>query len=268
MVFIDSATKKLYLAFRTAIPLQNEWWWIGGGILPSQTAEEAAITNVKRETGMQLDPKRLILRADHDYFWKDRTQDPQDIGCHMRGITFTYEIAPDELAQINLNEEYGNGGLRGFIREELVEAGVVMAVLDLYDQVFPTAQALIFGQVIYAHEDERRKIEECNADGFSVQMFTVKVSDIPLGLHAHGKKSEVFTILEGDGEVLTCPVSPTGKQTGEIERIAVSAGSVVRIPPFVAHTFYLAPGSRMHCFSSAPFDPAAQDMIPCKFLTR
>ncbi len=126
----------------------------------------------------------------------------------------------------------------------------------------------IFGEVALVGDpskpDPRRDIREFNGEQFAVQLFEIKASDLPLGKHAHAKKFEVFTILEGGGLLLTCRVDGKGNQLRELENHNLVAGSVVRLEPYTAHTFYLAPGSKMHCYSSAPFDPT--DFIPTPFL--
>ena len=122
----------------------------------------------------------------------------------------------------------------------------------------------LVGKVKEVHADTRRTISELNGSDFSVQLFKVYQSNLPLGKHAHRARMETFTILCGEGFVLICTVDGQGNKLGIPERHELTAGSVIHIPPHVAHTFYLSPGTEMHCYSSAAFDPS--DFIQAPFL--
>lgn len=113
----------------------------------------------------------------------------------------------------------------------------------------------VFGKLELITQDERRAIHELSSEdgGFSTQYFDVFTCPDPLGKHAHAGKEETFTILSGEGRVLTCPVNMEGEAVGEVTETELAEGSVVHIPPMTAHTFYLN-GAKMHCHSSAPFD--------------
>lgn len=124
------------------------------------------------------------------------------------------------------------------------------------------------GRVEKAHEDERRIINECNGPDFAITTFVIKQADFPLGLHYHERKRETFTITSGSGEVLLCEVSKQGESVGEWSTLEVAEGSVVVIDPYVAHTFYLKPGSTMWCLATAPFSPENMDMPQAKWLVR
>ena len=109
-------------------------------------------------------------------------------------------------------------------------------------------------------DDDRRTIhEEDNEDaGTSSQAFLVKAGGLPLGNHFHNKKIEVFFVLEGLVERLTTE-DATAKQ--EFYN-CIPAGAMIVVPPGIAHTFLLSPGSRMLCYSSERFDPG--DMVAKK----
>lgn len=106
--------------------------------MTDQTHLDAAVSNWVRETKLPIDPKRLEFRACADYFWKDREQPPQDIGCHTFGITFSLEITSLEAHRIELDpKEYDpEVGLTKFNRAQLVEAQVYPTILDIYDLIF------------------------------------------------------------------------------------------------------------------------------------
>lgn len=268
VAIINQKERTLYLARRRSKPMTG-WWWMGGSIIAKETPIESAIRCFRRETTLTLSAEDLVLRAVNTYLWKDREQEPRDIGCHMADWVFTVELPEAMVSSIVLekNEFEAEKGFTPFRRNVLVREEVFPAILDLYDTVFPPVQPPTFGRVALAHEDERRKIEEFNSDSFSVQMFDIKSSNMPLmplGKHAHSRKFEVFTILEGSGELLTCNIDPAENNQGVATRMSLERGSVVCLPPHVAHTFYLTSGSKMHCFSSRAFDQT--DFIQCPFL--
>ena len=120
----------------------------------------------------------------------------------------------------------------------------------------------LIGQLSVVSIDGRRRIMEFNGDDFSIQNFKIK-REIPLGNHYHKNKTETFIVLSGQGIVLLSPIdSKTGSQ-GEIMTNRLEAGSVIRVDPYIAHTFILKPGSKMICFSSEPFDSNNMDMTEC-----
>lgn len=114
-----------------------------------------------------------------------------------------------------------------------------------------------------AHSDHRRTIFEVNfSGGFSLQGFDIKMR-LAFGKHFHERKHETFKILSGTGIVFLYPVDFAGEKIdpSKTKRIELTAGSVVYVPPGTAHTFYLEPGSRMVCFSTAPFSQEDPDMV-------
>lgn len=139
VVVIDRREQLFYLAARTSKPITG-WWWIGGGIQAGMSKEEAAVAGFKREAGLTLSTERLMLVAVNDYRFKDRAQEPQDIGCHMLGYIFAVELSKEERASLVLDpNEYQSGSkLKPFDRTGLVTSGVFPAVLDLYDDLFPS----------------------------------------------------------------------------------------------------------------------------------
>ena len=139
VVPIDVDRKNIYLANRISKPMTG-WWWIGGRMCAGETKEEAAMRNFERETGLNLSSDRLRLVAVFDYFWKDRQQVPQEVGCHMLAYTFVVELTAEELAAIGLEKsEYeASAGLTAFNREQLIKEKVFPAILDLYDLIFPS----------------------------------------------------------------------------------------------------------------------------------
>jgi len=109
-------------------------------------------------------------------------------------------------------------------------------------------------QLVSVSVDERRSIFELDTPEGTYQYFEIFTDLLPLGKHFHTKKDEEFTILSGEGFVLLCIVEEGGSQKGEVKKVDLTLGSVVKVPRGTAHTFYLSPGSSMACVSTVPFD--------------
>lgn len=114
--------------------------------MPHETKEETAIRSLERETGLTIPISRLKLEAVLDYRLKDRQQEPQNIGCHMLGYTYTVEFSQDEIARASANLEKNefdeNGSFSPFNRERLIKEKVFRSVIDLYDHIFPAAEKI------------------------------------------------------------------------------------------------------------------------------
>ena len=111
-------------------------------------------------------------------------------------------------------------------------------------------------------DDDRRTIhEEDNLDAqSSTQAFLVKAGGLPLGNHYHAKKTEIFFVIEGSVERL---ITASDGGTGPTEEFSLlQAGTMIVMPPGVAHTFFLSPGSKMICYATERFNQA--DMVAVK----
>ena len=62
------------------------------------------------------------------------------------------------------------------------------------------------------------------------------ISGDPLGNHAH-KRREIFVVVQGKGILYTQKINKFGKKIGEICVQHISAGHVIVIPRYTAHTF-------------------------------
>jgi oxalate decarboxylase/phosphoglucose isomerase-like protein (cupin superfamily) len=113
------------------------------------------------------------------------------------------------------------------------------------------------GSLEVVSEDKRRIIKESSDNkSFSVQHFVVSADSLPLGNHYHPEgKTETFVILKGGGKVLIYPVNQNGEKIGDVVEHRLQAMTVIHIPPYNVHTFYLTPGSEMVCASSREFRP-------------
>ncbi len=265
IVPINTHLRVIYLAHRASKPMTG-WWWIGGRMAAHETKEEAAVQSFKRETGLELTHNRLKLAAVFDYFWKDRAQVPQEIGCHMLVYTFVVELTTEEMIAVasglEKKEYEASAGLTAFNRKRLVSEKVFPAILDLYDHVFPQqAEEVECGSLSLVSSDVRRNIREFGFSDSAFQDFSIRDTSKPLGQHYHRKKFEMFYFLEGGGTIRTARVDAEGKIAGNIKQFEVGPGAVIRIPPYYTHRFDLLPNTRFIAFSSGPFD--AGDMPAC-----
>ena len=209
---------------------------------------------------------------------KYRGAGPDDHGlpAHMYLATGLEQLG--EARSPNSNEIMENllVPLKEF-EEEVVDSGkfheasalpcALLALRRLSKRTNQKPRPVAFGNATLMHEDARRAIYEFNSnDGFSIQYFHVYNCLDPLGKHAHAKKSETFTIITGGGHVIICPVDAKGNQLGEVECKEVKKGSIIHIPPYIAHTFYLLPETEMHAVSSMGFDET--DFIKTPWLVR
>ena len=142
MVIIPKDKKVFLLAQRIVKPLQG-WWWIGGGRIAGQTKSEAARANFRREAGLDLPEERFKLHASFEYLWKDRQQEPRDIGCHMVGWTHSVELTDEELRQMAEKgvdpKEYDAAlGLQRFDRRRILSTPDLHPnIILLFDEIFP-----------------------------------------------------------------------------------------------------------------------------------
>lgn len=138
VVIIDRSTRRIWLAHRRQEPMSG-LWWIGGRVLAGETPEDAARRKFLNETGVSLEEHSLKLITLNDYVWATREQQPQDAGCHDLVFTFALDVTPQIIGDIQLKEtEYAEGGLTPYSRKQLVNAGAHLAIIDFYDEVFPS----------------------------------------------------------------------------------------------------------------------------------
>ena len=108
-------------------------------------------------------------------------------------------------------------------------------------------------------DDDRRTIHEDDdkVAQSSTQAFLVKNNDRPLGNHYHIRRTELFFIVEGEVELLV-----TSNPAGKFRKVstALPTGTLIVIPPLVAHAFRNSNGGKMLCVSTERY--ADEDMIP------
>jgi mannose-6-phosphate isomerase-like protein (cupin superfamily) len=101
--------------------------------------------------------------------------------------------------------------------------------------------------------DVRREIHEEDDEQAecSTQAFLIHDGELPLGKHFHRNKTEVFFILSGTLKKLTI-TDEEGNNPLQWEDLP--AGTMIIMPPRVAHTFFFEPGSTMICYATERFD--------------
>ncbi|KKT29429.1 hypothetical protein A3G55_00510 [Candidatus Giovannonibacteria bacterium RIFCSPLOWO2_12_FULL_44_25] len=129
---------------------------------------------------------------------------------------------------------------------------------------------MITGVLKLVNEDTRRTINEFNSTegDFSVQQLDIKVSELPLGRHAHALKTETWVIEKGEGSALVAKVDKNGKLVEKPRKIDLLDGSILHLSQFEGHTLYFIPGSQAIHFSSKPFDYKKPDFVPCPELVK
>jgi ADP-ribose pyrophosphatase YjhB (NUDIX family) len=112
-------------------------WIIGGRQMAGEIPEQAIRRCFKRETGLDVPENRFHFVLINNYIWKDREQEPQNVGSHNFALTFYIELSEEERTAVKLvSAEYEEFGLREFSREDLIREGAHQALIDLYDNVF------------------------------------------------------------------------------------------------------------------------------------
>lgn len=141
-VIVDRRERVFYLAKRAVKPMPGIWV-IGGRRSAGESLPDSMRRCFKRETGLDLSHDRFTYVVGQDCIWKDREQEPQDVGSHNFCHRFAVELTPEERAQASRSlekKEYEQGfGLRKFRRDDLVAANVHPSLIGLFDLVFGPA---------------------------------------------------------------------------------------------------------------------------------
>lgn len=139
-VIVDTERRTFWLAKRCIKPMDGIWE-IGGRRCADEEPRKAIRRNFLRETGIDVSEERFKFVTIAEHRWKDRQQEPQNIGCHNIVYQFMVELTSDErgIAATSLDErEYDKEfGLQEFNRERLVVEDVHPLLLDLYVAIFP-----------------------------------------------------------------------------------------------------------------------------------
>ena len=117
-------------------------WMFGGqrtAFSPSITGALSAI--IKAETGLDIDPERLIFAMSTEQIHDVRAQDPADAGIHVKIDAHYFEITEEEIKAVVLSPkeyvaelgllEYDRKGLEG-----LTDHHLQPYLLDLHKAIF------------------------------------------------------------------------------------------------------------------------------------
>lgn len=153
---VDMDDKLLYLAKRQAKPA-NTFWIVGGRMIAGESEAEAVARTFERETRLKVARSRFKYLRNNRYWWRDREQQPQDLGSDGVAYTFTLEASDQEIEFISSNldwREYDPSfGLQPFSRTDIEEADfggrevVREILLDMYDDIFMTPEDRFLGFV-------------------------------------------------------------------------------------------------------------------------
>ncbi len=137
IVVVDTPTKTIYLPRRASRPASGKWWFVGGRSFIGETEQQSAQRCFRRETGLLIEENRFEFICMNRYFFADRQQIPQDVGCDSLCYTFSLQLTEEERSRVVLDpKEYQEGGLRAFGREDLQTEGVQQCVRDVYKNIF------------------------------------------------------------------------------------------------------------------------------------
>src|SRR3989344_2221000 len=120
IIALEPKSRQLYLVKRTHHSAIGRWDF-GGGMRRGQTPKEAAIINLKRETGIILEKDELTFLFQTMMYWRYRNPKPQELGEHCLVFTFCFVPTPEEIAGIKLDPtEYDiDHGVRLYDRESI-----------------------------------------------------------------------------------------------------------------------------------------------------
>lgn len=134
---IDSATQTIYLAKRASKPNSGRWWFVGGRTFPGESEHRSIKRCFRRETGLNIALRRFRFVCINRYFWADRAQSPQEVGCDSLCYTMSVELTLTEIMSVRLDTHEYEGGLRPFKYSELLHTpNIGEPVIDFYQRVF------------------------------------------------------------------------------------------------------------------------------------
>jgi len=120
IIAVEPESKRFYLVKRIHHSAIGRWC-IGGAQRRGETPEEAAIINLKRETGIQLTLNELSFLFSSEMYWKLRNPKPQELGEQCRVLTYCFVPTAKDIAGINLDSsEYDlNHGVKLYTRKQI-----------------------------------------------------------------------------------------------------------------------------------------------------
>ncbi|MSU74409.1 hypothetical protein EXS57_01365 [Candidatus Kaiserbacteria bacterium] len=119
---LEPESKSFYLVERIHHSAIGRWGF-GGGQRRGQTPREAAVTNLARETGIQLTENELVFLFATEMYWQRRNPEPQELGEQCRNLTYCFVPTAEELAGIKLDAgEYDlEHGIKLYSRSDIAQ---------------------------------------------------------------------------------------------------------------------------------------------------
>jgi len=113
-IFLCDEAGKVFLGKRLAQP-HNDWWLMGGRMIPGETPQIAAVRILSREVGLRLDPVTAAARfrtvGTYTFVWDSRAQEPTNHGTADVSIIQALTLTLDEIAALKPHEsEYAAAG--------------------------------------------------------------------------------------------------------------------------------------------------------------
>lgn len=144
-MIVDCASRTVFFPCYINKPASGLFWNIGGTLHRGREARAGMAATFFCETHLRVEPGRFRFVAVVRYWWKDRAQNPEDIGSDNLAYTYYIELSPEDRAFVaaNLDVEEYDRGLRKFTREDLVREGVHQVILDTYDAIFPQRESVV-----------------------------------------------------------------------------------------------------------------------------
>ena len=82
---------------------QPDWWFVGGRIFPGETPARSCCRLLKRELGLEIDPKRLQPVCCQSLAWGMREQLPKDHGTTDSQVVLSLVLTEEEVGKVVLD---------------------------------------------------------------------------------------------------------------------------------------------------------------------
>lgn len=106
------------LGKRADPPLQGKLWIFGGRMKPGESLRDTARRNIKREIGIDVDPKRFRISDVYNIMWGGRNEPPREYGFQTMMTIMMYECDPEEARQA-VSADQTHASLCWYSRKEL-----------------------------------------------------------------------------------------------------------------------------------------------------
>jgi ADP-ribose pyrophosphatase YjhB (NUDIX family) len=92
---------EVLLAKRCRYPIQD-WWVIGGRMVPGESPQKTAQRKVQEEAGVALSEARFHFVGVYSTFFVPRLQPVAEHGLHSINLTYWVELTPEERSRLHL----------------------------------------------------------------------------------------------------------------------------------------------------------------------